>query len=763
MAFPTLIEAFTTNGTTASTTQTFSIPDNGGTGTVAGDLYICIHRSAAASATNGTIYPAGWNKLTDNSTDTANDRTSIAWYKATGAEGGSPSVTVTVDTSAKYTTIWWSIRNAAAPAVTPPQLSTIATGNSTAPNATTCTPTGGAKDYLWITVFGITGETAVPGSAPSGYSNLRTANSGTAGAITTNCVVAGASRTNNATNEDAAAWSVATGDLWQAFTIAVHPAGGLTSVDGNASGTGTATGVSGARAVVAGAAAGVGTPTGAGAARALTTASVTGTTTPAATGAIVRAGVGASAGTSTVTGAPVTVGFGGGRQARAVTVPVLTSGTAYAYPINVTAGSLLIVGVGHAENTTPTVTDTLGHTWSSARVHWEAGFGYRTDVVYTRATASGADSITVTTGSLETLVLTEYAGPWKAAPLDQAASAAGSSSTPSSGNLTPTANGAFIFGFIDASDLTAAGTGFNLDVLAATQRCVAESLVQTTAAADAADAVASGSVAFVAIGVSFLAQVATETTGASAGTGTASASSATKLTTAGSAAGVLVATGTSASVVAGAGSAAGAGPASAAGAERVVATAASTGVGTATAPAVSFRTTVAATAGTTTVTTTAAALAGGIGASAGGATVAAIAAPPGAATATSAGTGTAIAAASGIVAVTGAVAGLATVAAPSGAIAGTVATAAGHAITSANSDISGFYPVDAAADGTATVESIAASIAARAPPADGTSVALAAAAVVLAGAGTAAGSATVAGATAGVADSAATATGTVAV
>lgn len=114
------------------------------------------------------------------------------------------------------------------PATQAPELSTVATGTSTQPNATTVTPTGGAKDYLWITVAVTAGEEADDdtwgGAAPTSFGNAVYITTGTAGLASVNCSVEGADFASNAASMDAAAWSANAQSLaWRAWTIAVHP------------------------------------------------------------------------------------------------------------------------------------------------------------------------------------------------------------------------------------------------------------------------------------------------------------------------------------------------------------------------------------------------------------------------------------------------------------------------------------------------------------------------------------------------------------
>ena len=217
MAFPSIAGTATTNGSTAATNKICNLP----TGIVSGDLLLLLLRSAGAD-THST--PTGWTLLFLNSTADASDDTTSLWYRqADGAEGGTVAVNGT--SSLKYAALAWRITGHANPATQAPQFATIVTGTSASPNPGALSPTGGAKDYLWIWMGGWEGEqTSPPASNPTNYTlNVIGANSGTGGAIATNCRVAGAARQLNATSEDPPLWTISVSDDWTATTVAVHP------------------------------------------------------------------------------------------------------------------------------------------------------------------------------------------------------------------------------------------------------------------------------------------------------------------------------------------------------------------------------------------------------------------------------------------------------------------------------------------------------------------------------------------------------------
>jgi hypothetical protein len=220
MAFPSVAATNTTTGA-AATNKVCNLPAS----IAAGDLLLLMIRTAGAD-THST--PSGWDGsiFLNDASDGSDDTTSL-FYKqsASGSEGS--TVTVNGTASLKFAALSWRI-SGHDPAITP-QTSTVATGASTTPDPTTCTPTGGAKDYLWLWLGGWEGEqTSPPASNPTNYSTDKIgANSGTASTVETNCRLASASRQLNAASEDAGSWTISVSDNWSAWLLAVHPAVGV--------------------------------------------------------------------------------------------------------------------------------------------------------------------------------------------------------------------------------------------------------------------------------------------------------------------------------------------------------------------------------------------------------------------------------------------------------------------------------------------------------------------------------------------------------
>jgi len=150
----------------------------------------------------------------------------IVYYKILdGSEGGSVVATAA---SQKGSALAYNIQGH--DTVQGPESSTEAGGTSTTPDPGTVTPTGGAKDYLWLATFVQAGEEADDDTwctaAPTSFTNLIQKTSGTGGAATSNVSGAAANFASNAASMNPATFTTVQSLTWRAFTIAVHPAAG---------------------------------------------------------------------------------------------------------------------------------------------------------------------------------------------------------------------------------------------------------------------------------------------------------------------------------------------------------------------------------------------------------------------------------------------------------------------------------------------------------------------------------------------------------
>lgn len=211
----------TTNETavsTAGTSHVVNLPAS----IAAGDLLLLVLGKGSTAATINAH--ADWTELLDENAATG---FYIAYRWATGSEGATTTLTSSANT--RSATIAYRISGAENPATQPPEIGTTATGSSTTPDPPSVTPTGGAKDYLWLAALTRGGEEADDdtwvSAAPSGFTGLLQKACGTVGTNLAG-MVATAQRAENAASKDPATFTIATG-AWRAQTIAVHPPSGV--------------------------------------------------------------------------------------------------------------------------------------------------------------------------------------------------------------------------------------------------------------------------------------------------------------------------------------------------------------------------------------------------------------------------------------------------------------------------------------------------------------------------------------------------------
>jgi hypothetical protein len=215
--FPSVVNTAVTNGSTAATSQAINLPAS----IRKGDMLLAIVRNAVACT---YTWPAGWTELHDASDDGDDDETTTAWRESDGTDGS--TVTITATSSGKFAGYVIQIRNARP--VAPRTSVDGSTGTSAAqPQSALNNNSTILRDYLYVSLAAMGGEATVPASSyPSGYTlGNNTASSGTAGATTSNCIVAGAAKQVRALSDTPGAFSFA-GTLgnWTAFTYVFDPA-----------------------------------------------------------------------------------------------------------------------------------------------------------------------------------------------------------------------------------------------------------------------------------------------------------------------------------------------------------------------------------------------------------------------------------------------------------------------------------------------------------------------------------------------------------
>lgn len=226
---PTDAARATTSITTASDPWTVNLPTH-----QADDLLVLYARTGGNVSFNT---PAGWTALVSNDTsDASDDRTAVFYRYMTGSIGSTMSLDLTG--SAKGAVTVWAISDAADPATQPPEVNTVVTSAAANVNPGSITPTGGPKAFLYLILGGEDGETQT--FSNGALSNVTNANSGTAGAVATNCRIGGGTIQQIASSSyDPAAWTVAAPSTGaSAWTIAIHPPSTSTPKAGTDTGSG---------------------------------------------------------------------------------------------------------------------------------------------------------------------------------------------------------------------------------------------------------------------------------------------------------------------------------------------------------------------------------------------------------------------------------------------------------------------------------------------------------------------------------------------
>jgi hypothetical protein len=332
--------------TTAATSWAITLPTTGSTG----DVYVII--VAAGGSTTMSTTSTGWSKIWP-----ASGASVISAY--VGVQGTAGTLTVASSGSQKAAYAGRRLTGAGSTGIAVQS----ATGSSNTHTSPSLTPSGGSQQYAWILADSSPSPPdSAPTGAPSGYTNYKTAASGTSDS-SADAYIGTAELVATAATQTPGAWSgVVFSAAWTDLTIAV-PAGAITGTDTGAGsdtaavsaqepGTETGGGTDSAPP-------GIGAPetgTGAEAAATAVQAPETGAGGEAATLRIPVSEVGAG-GESAQVSAPVTAadtGAGGEAQTAAVAAPDTgagpdTAAVAAQIPATDTGSGLDVVATGMGE------------------------------------------------------------------------------------------------------------------------------------------------------------------------------------------------------------------------------------------------------------------------------------------------------------------------------------------------------------------------------------------------------------------------------
>ena len=221
MASPVLAATAVTNVATAGDPLSVNLP----AGMSVGDLLLHFTRTPTGQNTSvpASTDSGPWTLFAQDTSDASDDLTQAYWAQVHGGEGA--TMQWDMGGSTKLASITARITGAADPTVRPPADSAVTIGTTANANPGLFTPStpAGTFDFLWISFLGLDSETATF-TQPAGYTTRVVANTGTAGAVSANCMIAIASKQSTAASEDPGAWtSSAPNAGFAAFTIAVYP------------------------------------------------------------------------------------------------------------------------------------------------------------------------------------------------------------------------------------------------------------------------------------------------------------------------------------------------------------------------------------------------------------------------------------------------------------------------------------------------------------------------------------------------------------
>jgi hypothetical protein len=217
MAFPVVEEAIENSTATAGTSHVINLPT-----ATAGQLLLIILDKGSTSATVNAH--ASLTELLD---EASANGLYIAYRWMDGTEGA--SLTLTTSASTRSASFAYRISGAENPATQAPEIGTTSSGTSATPDPPSITPTGGAKDYLFIAFAGMAGEEADDdtwgNTPPTNYtpSPPRQKSCGVAG-VNLGGLILSAERQLNAASDNPGTFGVDVSAAWRAQTIAIHPA-----------------------------------------------------------------------------------------------------------------------------------------------------------------------------------------------------------------------------------------------------------------------------------------------------------------------------------------------------------------------------------------------------------------------------------------------------------------------------------------------------------------------------------------------------------
>lgn len=211
MAFPKVQTIATTIVDTNQTAHVQSMPAS----IAAGDLLLALF--CVDVQPSSISWPGDWTELLELGDGSNICKVSVGYKKAAGGD----TLTITTATPARHSSgVMYRIDSMIDPDTQAPEISTgVGGGSDDSPDPDSLTPTGGAKDFMWVAMQGHD-HIDTTDSYPTNYSGNQTSTQGAVGASTG---VGIATRELNASVEDPGVFTLSGNEQWVACTVAVHP------------------------------------------------------------------------------------------------------------------------------------------------------------------------------------------------------------------------------------------------------------------------------------------------------------------------------------------------------------------------------------------------------------------------------------------------------------------------------------------------------------------------------------------------------------
>lgn len=215
---PTTFPIPTTPTSTTFATSVTSMPVTMPASIASGDLLTAFVEVRNAG-TYSTV-PTGWTSFLSQAGGGATGKLDGFYKIAAGTESGT---TPTWIASTGTTATWQVVRTTNWHGTTPPE-ATTASGDATAANPPSLTPSWGALNTLWLAVAGHAAISAAAfTAAPANYNNFLNTGASTGGSAVS---LATSYRDLNATSEDPGAFTAGGSNrFWAAATVAIRPIG----------------------------------------------------------------------------------------------------------------------------------------------------------------------------------------------------------------------------------------------------------------------------------------------------------------------------------------------------------------------------------------------------------------------------------------------------------------------------------------------------------------------------------------------------------